>query len=42
MPAMQRVRAEYFSGNYPASTGVQVSCLAHEDLLVEIDAIAVI
>ncbi|MFQ5917654.1 MAG: RidA family protein [Candidatus Binatia bacterium] len=41
MSVMQRVRADYFRSNYPASTGVQVSSLAHEDLLVEIDAIAV-
>jgi reactive intermediate/imine deaminase len=41
MSVMQRVRANYFRSNYPASTGVQVSSLAHEDLLVEIDAIAV-
>lgn len=42
MSVMQRVRSEYFRANYPASTGVQVSSLAHEDLLIEIDAIAVI
>ena len=42
MSVMQRVRADYFRANYPASSGIQVSCLAHEDLLVEIDAIAVI
>lgn len=39
MPAMQEVRARYFP-NPPASTGLQVSALAHPDLLIEIDAIA--
>ena len=36
------VRAEYFPDDYPASTLVQVTALAHPDLLIEINAIAVI
>lgn len=36
------VRAEYFKGDYPASTMVQVAGLVSPDLLIEIDAIAVL
>ena len=36
------VRAEYFRRDYPASTMVQVSGLVSPDLLIEIDAIAVL
>jgi 2-iminobutanoate/2-iminopropanoate deaminase len=36
------VRAKYFKKDYPASTLVQVSRLVHEDMLIEIEAIAVI
>ncbi len=39
---IHRVRAEYFKGDYPASTMVQVSGLVSPDLLIEIDAIAVL
>ena len=38
--AVQEVRQEYFSGELPASTLVEVSRLAHPDLLIEINAIA--
>ena len=34
------VRREYFKGANPASTGVQVTALAFEGLLLEVDAIA--
>jgi len=37
---IHEVRAEYFKQDYPASTMVQVSRLASEDLLIEIEAIA--
>ena len=33
-------RREFFTGNFPASTLVQVAALAHPSLKVEIDAIA--
>jgi reactive intermediate/imine deaminase len=36
------VRREYFGPNRPASTLVEISRLAREDLLVEIEAIAVL
>ena len=38
--AASEVRAEYFKGNLPASTLVQISKLARPGLLVEIEAIA--
>jgi len=37
---IHEVRAEYFKQDYPASTMVQVSRLASEGLLIEIEAIA--
>lgn len=40
--AIARVRERYFKGANPASTLVEVSALAHPDLLVEIEAIAVL
>ena len=39
--AIHQVRGEFFKGEYPASTMVEVSSLVHEDMLVEIEAIAV-
>lgn len=36
------VRSEYFKSDYPASTMVEVPALVHPDMLIEIDAIAVI
>jgi len=35
------VRAEFFKSDYPASTMVEVKALVHEDMLIEIEAIAV-
>ena len=35
-----KARAEVFSGNFPASTLVQVAALASPEILVEIEAIA--
>lgn len=37
---LQEVRAEYFKRDYPATTMVEVSRLASEDVLIEIEAIA--
>ncbi len=39
---IHEVRAKYFKKDYPASTLVQVSRLVHEDMLVEMEAIAVL
>jgi reactive intermediate/imine deaminase len=36
------VRKEYFVKNPPASTGLEIQALAHPDLLVELEAIAVV
>jgi reactive intermediate/imine deaminase len=36
------IRERYFQGSNPASTLVEVSALAHPDLLVEVEAIAVV
>jgi enamine deaminase RidA (YjgF/YER057c/UK114 family) len=35
-----KARAEYFKGNFPASTLVQVAALAAPEILVEIEAVA--
>ena len=35
-----QARREFFTGNFPASTLVQVAALAHPSLKVEVDAIA--
>lgn len=37
-----RVRGEYFPGQKPASSTVKVSGLVNEDLLIEVEAIAVV
>jgi reactive intermediate/imine deaminase len=37
-----RARRAFFSGDFPCSTLVEVAALAHPDLLVEIEAIAVV
>lgn len=37
----REVRMEYFAESPPASTGIEVKALAHPDLLIEIEAIAV-
>lgn len=39
---IHEVRAKYFKSDYPASTLVQVSRLASEDILIEMEAIAVL
>ena len=40
--AVARVRERYFADAAPASTLVQVSALVHPDLLLEIEAIAIL
>src|SRR5215470_17798558 len=40
--ALREVRGAYFGTNPPASTLVQVVALAHPDLMIEIEAIAVV
>jgi reactive intermediate/imine deaminase len=43
LPAIRAVRAQYFTGaNPPGSTLVGVQSLFHEDVLIEIEAIAVV
>jgi enamine deaminase RidA (YjgF/YER057c/UK114 family) len=37
-----KARAEYFTGDFPASTLVEISALAAPELLVEIEAVAFI
>ena len=39
---IHEVRAKYFKNDYPASTLVEVKGLVSEDLLIEIEAIAVV
>jgi len=41
-PKVNKVRAEYFREPYPSATLVQVSRLAREGALVEIEAVAVL
>ena len=40
--ALREVRSAYFGANPPASTLVQVVALAHPDLMIEIEAVAVV
>ena len=40
--AIHEVRAEFFKSDYPASTLVEVSGLVHPEMLIEIEAIAVV
>lgn len=42
LAAIHEVRAQYFESDYPASTLVEVKSLVSEDLLIEIEAIAVV
>ena len=41
-PKVAALRKEYFSGVFPASTMVEVKGLVHEDLMLEIEAVAVL
>ena len=40
--AIHEIRAEFFTSDYPASTLVEVSRLVDPDMLIEIEAIAVV
>jgi reactive intermediate/imine deaminase len=42
LQALREIRADYFGANPPASTLVQVVALAMPDLMIEIEAIAVV
>jgi reactive intermediate/imine deaminase len=42
MATLRSIRGKYYGKNAPASTLVQITKLAHEDLLIEIEAIAVV
>ena len=42
MQTLRSIRAKYYGKNAPASTLVQITKLAHEDLMIEIEAIAVL
>jgi reactive intermediate/imine deaminase len=42
MQTLRSIRAKYYGKNAPASTLVQITKLAHEDLMIEIEAIAVV
>ena len=39
---IHKVRGEFFTSSYPASTMVEVTSLVHEDMLIEIEAVAVV
>jgi reactive intermediate/imine deaminase len=39
---IHEVRAQYFKKDYPASTMVEIKALSNTDLLIEIEAVAVI
>jgi reactive intermediate/imine deaminase len=42
MQTLRSIRAKYYGKNSPASTLVQITRLANEDLMIEIEAIAVV
>ena len=42
MQTLRSIRGKYYGTNAPASTLLQITRLAHEDLLIEIEAIAVV
>ena len=39
---IHKVRGEFFTSGYPASTMVEVKSLVHKDMLIEIEAVAVV
>jgi reactive intermediate/imine deaminase len=41
-PKVATLRTEYFKKDFPASTMVEVSSLIHKDLLLEVEAVAVL
>jgi len=42
LAALRNIRAKYYGKHAPASTLVQIQKLAHEDFVIEIEAIAVV
>ena len=42
LPALREIRTKYYGANPPASTLVQIVALAHPDLMIEVEAIAVV
>jgi 2-iminobutanoate/2-iminopropanoate deaminase len=42
LQTLRDIRGKYYGRNAPASTLVQIGSLAHEDLMIEIEAIAVV
>ena len=42
LQVLREIRSRYYGANPPASTLVQVVALAHPDLMIEVEAIAVI
>ena len=42
MQTLRTIRAKYYGNNAPASTLVQITKLANDDLMIEIEAIAVV
>lgn len=42
LPAVQEVRARYFANDPPASSTIEITGLVNPDLVIEIDAIAVV
>ena len=42
LPAVQEVRARYFPNDPPVSSTIEITGLVNPDLVVEIDAIAVV
>jgi 2-iminobutanoate/2-iminopropanoate deaminase len=41
-PAINPIRQEFFGAHRPASTPVEVSRLVHDDLLLEVEAVAIV
>lgn len=42
LPEYTRIKSEFFGGEQPASTAVEVAALARPELLVEVEALAVL
>jgi enamine deaminase RidA (YjgF/YER057c/UK114 family) len=42
LPAIQKVRAQYFPSDPPVSSTIGITCLVNPELVIEIDAVAVV
>jgi enamine deaminase RidA (YjgF/YER057c/UK114 family) len=42
LAALREIRTKYYGANPPASTLVQIVALAHPDLMIEVEAIAIV